>query len=114
MEFKKDENKLGKSGYSYLENSQFLYSDTMGQSSNINQQNFQQQLQDYHNQLNQNNNVLETEPTLILKDNQVINLNNLKDIKNEKEDYKNIDDDLLKIYYDENQIPHVFHPILAY
>ena len=55
MEFKKDENKLGKSGYSYLENSQFLYSDTMGQSSNINQQNFQQQLQDYHNQLNQNN-----------------------------------------------------------
>ena len=56
MEFKKDENKLGKSGYSYLENSQFLYSDTLGQSSNINEQNFQQQLQDYHNQLNQNNN----------------------------------------------------------
>ena len=56
MEFKKDENKLGKSGYSYLENSQFLYSDTMGQSSNINQPNFQQQLQNYHNQLNQNNN----------------------------------------------------------
>ena len=64
--------------------------------------------------LNQNNNVLETEPTLILKDNQVINLNNLKDIKNEKENYKNIDDDFLKIYHDENQIAHVFHPILAY
>ena len=63
---------------------------------------------------NLNNNVLETEPTLILKDNQVINLDNLKDIKNEKENYKNIDDDFLKIYHDENQIAHVFHPILAY
>ena len=52
MEFKKDENQLGKSGLSYLENSQFLYSD-INQQTNINQQSFQQQLQDYHNQLNQ-------------------------------------------------------------
>ena len=55
MEFKKDEKQLDKSGYNYLENSQFLYSDPLGQTSDANNQNFHQQLQNYQNQLQQNN-----------------------------------------------------------
>ena len=53
MDFKPNENNLGKSGYSYLENSQFLYQDSNNQISTMEQQNYHQQLQ---NQLNKNNN----------------------------------------------------------
>ena len=35
MDSKGSENKLGKSGYSYLENSQFLYHDSNNQELNI-------------------------------------------------------------------------------
>ena len=54
MDSNKDKNKLEKSSYSILENSQFLYSVPTSQSFNINQQNFQQQLHSYQNQNNQN------------------------------------------------------------
>ena len=55
MESKENENKLEKSGLSYLENSQLLYHNSNGEVSNSAQQDFQQQLQNYHN-LNQSNN----------------------------------------------------------
>ena len=55
MESKENENKLEKSGLSYLENSQLLYHNSNGEVSNLAQQDFQQQLQNYHN-LSQSNN----------------------------------------------------------
>ena len=55
MESKENENKLEKSGLSYLENSQLLYHNSNGEVSNSAQQDFQQQLQNYHN-LSQSNN----------------------------------------------------------
>ena len=57
MESNSKENKLEKSSLSYLENSQFLISDTNIPTSNNEQQiDFQKQLQDYHNQMNQSDN----------------------------------------------------------
>ena len=64
--------------------------------------------------LNQNNEQQEQEDIFILKNNQVINLNNLAKDEIQKIDYKDIDDEQLKIYYDENNIAHITHPILAY
>ena len=64
--------------------------------------------------LNQNNEQQETEDIFILKNNQVINLNNLQENETQKTDYKDIDDEQLKIYHDENNIVHINHPILTY
>ena len=57
MDFKNNENNLEKSGYSYLENSQFLYPEETSNNSNAAQQNYQNQLQNYQNQLNQSANI---------------------------------------------------------
>ncbi len=59
-----------------------------------------------------NSNVIE-EDIKILKDNAVITLNELNKIE-AKKDFKNIDDENLVFYQDENNITHVKHPILQY
>ena len=55
MDFKESEDKLAKSGNSFLENSQYLIPDIINCSSNIDPQQFQFYLQQYHN-MNPNNN----------------------------------------------------------
>ena len=69
MDFKENENKLGKSGYSYLENSQFLYHDSNNQELNIDQQNYQKLLQEQLNRANNPNQKYHFEYTAQTKNN---------------------------------------------
>ena len=75
MDFKENENKLGKSGYSYLENSQFLYHDSNNQELNIDQQNYQKQLQEQINRANNPNQKYHFEYTAQTKNNDSKKLN---------------------------------------
>ena len=74
MDFKGSENKLGKSGYSYLENSQFLYHDSNNQELNIDQQNYQRQLQEQLNRTNNPNQKYHFEYSAKTKNNNQTNL----------------------------------------